>query len=573
VRYHVFACDYDGTLASHGRVDAPTLDALDRVRASGRKLILVTGRQLPDLMEVFPRLDLFDRVVAENGAVLYWPSDRTERTLAEPPPPAFVTALEQRNVAPLGVGRVIVATWQPQETAVLETIRELGLELQVIFNKGAVMVLPSGVNKASGMDAALAELRISRHNTVGIGDAENDHAFLARCECAVAVANALAPVKERADLITAGERGTGVIELIDRMLESDLADLEPRLERHLIPLGKDGQDEEVRLPPYGVNVLLAGTSGSGKSTFATGILERLAERHYQFCIIDPEGDYEGFQGAVVLGDGSRAPLVKEAIALLERPDRNAVVNLLALGLDERQAFFDELFAALLELRARSGKPHWIVIDETHHLLPAKWSRTPRTPAKQPHGLMLITVHPDQVAKDALSWVDLAVAIGKSPAETLATFAAALGESAPPVGAEPLATGEAVAWWRRPERVPVRFRSIPPHSERRRHLRKYAEGELGDSSFYFRGPEGKLNLRAQNLQLFLQMADGVDDDTWTWHLRNGDYSRWFREKIKDDALAEEAERIEQAPELSARESRAQMRRRVEERYTGAADHSS
>jgi hydroxymethylpyrimidine pyrophosphatase-like HAD family hydrolase len=569
VRYHVLACDYDGTLAADGQIGDSTLAALDRLRASGRKLILVTGRQLPDLREVFPGLDLFDRVVAENGALLYCPSDRTERVLAEPPPPEFAAALRRRNVAPLATGRVIVATWEPQERAVLETIRELGLELQVIFNKGAVMVLPSGVNKASGMDAALAELRISRHNTVGVGDAENDHAFLARCELAVAVANALAPLKERADLVTAGSRGDGVAELIDRMLESDLADLEPRLQRHQIPLGKAGDGEELRLPPYGVNVLLAGTSGSGKSTFATGILERLAEREYQFCIIDPEGDYEDFMGAVVLGDGTRAPLVKEAIDLLERPDRNAVVNLLAVRHDDRQAFFDELFAALLELRSRSGKPHWIVIDETHHLLPAKWSRTPRTPAKTPRGLLLITVHPEQVAREVLSWVDLAVAIGESPAETLGAFAAALGEATPPVGTAPLATGEAVAWWRHPERAPVRFRSIPPRAERRRHLRKYAEGELGDSSFYFRGPEGKLNLRAQNLQIFLQMADGVDDETWTWHLRNEDYSRWFREKIKDEQLADEVERIERAPELSARESRARIREGVERRYTGAA----
>jgi hydroxymethylpyrimidine pyrophosphatase-like HAD family hydrolase len=570
VRYHALACDYDGTLASHGQVDAPTLAALDRLRASGRKLILVTGRQLPDLMEVCPRLDLFDRVVAENGAVLYRPSDRTERTLAEPPPPAFVTALQERKVAPLGVGRVIVATWEPEETAVLDTIRQLGLELHVIFNKGAVMVLPSGVNKATGLDAALAELCLSRHNTVGVGDAENDHAFLARCECAVAVANALAPLKERADLVTAGEGGAGVVELVDRMLESDLADLEPRLERHQVPLGTAGKDEELRLPPYGVNVLLAGTSGSGKSTFATGILERLAEREYQFCIIDPEGDYEGFEGAVTLGDGKQAPRVKEAIDLLGDPARNAVVNLLAVGLDDRQAFFDELFAALLELRSRSGKPHWIVLDETHHLLPASWSRAPRTPARQPYGLLMITVHPDQVAKPVLSWVDLAVAIGESPAETLGAFAAALGEATPPVGTEPLATGEAVAWWPRSERAPVRFRTLPPRAERRRHLRKYAEGALGeDKSFYFRGPEGKLNLRAQNLQLFLQLADGVDDETWTWHLRRGDYSRWFREKIKDGALADEAEGIEQAPELSARVSRAQMRDRVERRYTGGA----
>ena len=225
MRYQVLACDYDGTLATDGRVDVRTIAAIERLRVSGRKLVLVTGRQLADLMEVFPRLDLFDRVVAENGAVLYSPSERSERALAEPPPPAFVTALRRRKVAPLGVGRVIVATGRPLETVVLDTIRELGLQLEVILNKDAVMVLPSGVNKASGLDAALAELGISRRNTVGIGDAENDQAFLAHCECAVAVANALPPLRERADLVTAGEHGAGVVELIDRMLESDLADL------------------------------------------------------------------------------------------------------------------------------------------------------------------------------------------------------------------------------------------------------------------------------------------------------------------------------------------------------------
>ena len=543
--------------------------ALERLRATRRKLILVTGRRLPDLMGVFPRLELFDRVVVENGAVLYRPSDRSERILAEPPPDAFVAALGRRQVSPLSVGRVIVATWAPQETAVLETIRELGLELQVIFNKGAVMVLPSGVNKATGMDAALAELGLSCHNVVGVGDAENDHAFLARCECSVAVANALSALKERADLVTAGERGEGVTELIGRLLESDLADLEPRLARHEILLGTAGP-EEVRLPPHGVNVLLAGTSGSGKSTLATSFLERLGEREYQFCIIDPEGDYEGFEGAVVLGDASRAPLVKEAIELLARPDRSCAVNLLAIGMADRPAFFDDLFAALLELRSGTGRPHWIVIDETHHLLPASWTPTPRTPAERPTGLMLITVHPDQVARVVLSSVDLIVAIGDSPARTLGTFAETLGEPTPLVAAEPLSAGEAIAWWRRPARDPLRFRSLPPRAERRRHLRKYAEGSLGeDKSFYFRGPRGKLNLRAQNLQLFLQLADGVDDETWSWHLRRGDYSRWFREAIKDDALAAEVQRIEEAPKVSARESRARLRERVEERYTGPA----
>ncbi|MBC8025151.1 MAG: HAD-IIB family hydrolase, partial [Steroidobacteraceae bacterium] len=188
MRYLALCTDYDGTIAHHGKVDAPTIAALEELRASGRKLILVTGREIDDLQTVCDRLDLFDRVVAENGALIYRPATKEERVLGEAPSAAFVAALRKRGVERISVGRSIVATWTPHENAVLDAIRELGLELQVIFNKGAVMILPAGVNKASGLKAALEELKISIHNTVGVGDAENDHALLASCECSAAVA-------------------------------------------------------------------------------------------------------------------------------------------------------------------------------------------------------------------------------------------------------------------------------------------------------------------------------------------------------------------------------------------------
>jgi HAD superfamily hydrolase (TIGR01484 family) len=328
MRYLALACDYDGTLASDGRVDEPTVAALERVRASGRRLILVTGRELDELRDVFPRLELFDRVVAENGALLYRPASREEKLLAEPPPEAFVKALVDRGVRPLSVGRVIVATWTPHETTVLEVIRDLGLEQQVIFNKGAVMVLPSGVNKATGLTAALSELGLSAHNTVGVGDAENDHAFLSLCECAVAVANALPALKDDADLVTDGARGAGVTEMIGALVADDLREIAPRLSRHDIPLGTRDDGEALRVHPYGTSLLLAGASGSGKSTWATGLLERIAERGYQFCIVDPEGDYEGIAGATVLGDSQQSPSVAEIVDLLEQPEQSAVVNLL-----------------------------------------------------------------------------------------------------------------------------------------------------------------------------------------------------------------------------------------------------
>ncbi|MGH2498241.1 MAG: HAD family hydrolase [Ktedonobacteraceae bacterium] len=226
MHYLVLACDYDGTLAKDGVVSPQTIAALERVLASGRKLMLVTGRLLEDLKQAFPRLDLFASVVAENGALLYHPADSSEQALGEAPPGQFLQALRERSVTPLSIGRVIVATLRPHETTVIEVIKQLGLERQVIFNKGAVMILPTEINKGTGLATALSELNISARNIVGIGDAENDLSFLSFCECAVAVANALPIVKERANYTTRADHGDGVVELIEQLLADDLRTLD-----------------------------------------------------------------------------------------------------------------------------------------------------------------------------------------------------------------------------------------------------------------------------------------------------------------------------------------------------------
>src|SRR5215510_11519373 len=567
MRYHALACDYDGTLAHNGRVNDETVAALERLRASGRRLIMVTGRELDDLRQNFSQLDLFDRGVAENGALLYSPKERKERLLAEPPREDFVRLLKERGVNPVSVGRSIVSTWEPHETTVLKAIHDLGLEMQVIFNKGAVMVLPSGVNKATGLKAALDELGLSPHNTVGVGDAENDHAFFNLCECSVAVANALPSVKEKADWVTQGDHGAGVIELCEALRRSDLREIEPRLQRHSILLGVRESGAEVRLQPYGVNILIAGPSGVGKSTLAGGFLERLAEKGYQFCIIDPEGDYSRFEGAVVLGDHVRAPNVDEVFELLNQPSQNVVVNLLGIALDHRPPFIAGLLPRLQELRATRGRPHWTVVDEAHHLLHSSWDPAELTVPQSMRGTLMITVHPESVSPAALSVVDLVIAVGEAPERTLANFSQAIAQPPPALKPVELQTGEAVAWFRRTTEPPFRFRSEPPKGERQRHHRKYAEGELGpDLSFYFRGPEGKLNLRAQNLYIFMQLADGVDDETWLYHLRNSDFSNWFRSIIKDSELADDAAQIEQDQSLSARESRESLRMAIERRYS-------
>ena len=212
------ACDYDGTLASEGQVNEATLAALRRFRDTGRRLILVTGRQLEDLLQVFPHIDLFERAILENGALLYRPASGAEKLLGAPPSDEFIQTLKARGVNPLSIGRVITATWEPHARIVNQTIRELGLPLEVILNKRAVMVLPPGVNKASGLRIALDELGLPPEQVVGVGDAENDLDLLNLCGYGVAVANALPMLKDCADFVTAGERGAGVCELIDKLM-------------------------------------------------------------------------------------------------------------------------------------------------------------------------------------------------------------------------------------------------------------------------------------------------------------------------------------------------------------------
>lgn len=222
MRYLALATDYDGTLAHRGEVDEATFTALARLRESGRKLVLVTGRELDELTTVCPRLDLFDRVVAENGALLYRPAWLESKVLAARPPESFVEALRARGVTPISVGRVVVAAWRPHETTIAEVIGESGLDLRIVLNKRAVMVLPAGVTKASGLVSALEEIGVSPSDVVAVGDAENDLEFMALCGCSAAVANALDVVKRQADIVTQGDHGPGVAEVVALLLDTDL---------------------------------------------------------------------------------------------------------------------------------------------------------------------------------------------------------------------------------------------------------------------------------------------------------------------------------------------------------------
>jgi len=561
LRYVALATDFDETLAEHGAVRPETVAALERLKASGRRLVLVTGRDLGDLRTVFPALGVFDAVVAENGGVLYVSATREERMLAEPASAALVERLEARKVEPIHVGRVIVATRDPHQHVVLDEINRLGLELQVIFNKGAVMVLPAGVHKGTGLAAAVAALGLSLRNTVAIGDAENDHALLAGAECGVAVANALPSLKERADHVTAGRAGAGVIELAGRLLADDLASVP--LPRRDVELGRDDAGESVTLEPYGPSILFAGLSGSGKSTAAMAVLERLIFAGYQCLILDPEGDYERFPDALVLGDAERPPTVSEIATALAKPDRSVAVNLVGMSHADRPEVFLSLLPRLGELRAATGRPHWIFLEEAHHLVPVDLAGAPQVLPAELGSLAAVTVIPHELAPALLGSFDTVVAVGKLGAQTLEDYATAVGRGPVPPGApDELPRGEVMMW--RTGRDLRRFTMAPTRTKHRRHLRKYAQGALARARhFVFRGPHATMSLRAQNLSVFAQLAEGVDEKTWRYHLEAGDYARWFRDVIGDEELVLAAE---EAVKLPPAESRARVLGAIASRYT-------
>jgi hydroxymethylpyrimidine pyrophosphatase-like HAD family hydrolase len=446
MRYTAIALDYDGTIAKDGVVAPHVLAGLAALKASGRKLLLVTGRELEELLGIFPGITIFDRVVAENGALMYRPGTRERVELGEPPPQSLITALQGTGI-PLAVGHTILATVRPHEAVVLECIAHLGLEQQVIFNKGAVMVLPPGCNKASGLKAALAELGLSPRNVVAGGDGENDHAMLELSEYSVATANGIATLKDAADYVTTATHGDGILEVIQGLLDSDLASMPPRRRRHALCLGRDGQGEDVIVPSRRTSLVIAGEAGD-TTAFALTLLERLCAGGYQFCALDTRGDYLDFHTAIVFGTPANPPSPEELLSALEKPDVQTIACLAAVPPRDRPTFVRQLLEPLRQLRRNTGRPHWIVMDEAHDLLPASGTATAEDGAEN---TVYVTTDAATLAPAVLASVDGIAACGDRAGATLEALARAVSWPAPALPPRAPREDEALVWFRKSER--------------------------------------------------------------------------------------------------------------------------
>jgi len=554
MRFTVLACDYDGTIAREGRVDDETAWDLGRVRTSGRRLVLVTGRDLPTLRAVCPQLDLFDRVVAENGALLYRPEDGSERPLADPPPEALVERLRRGGV-PVDVGQAVVFTWKPNEIAALEAITELGLGHQVILNRQAVMVVPPGVTKGTALEAALDELRISPHNTVAVGDAENDHDLLVVAECGVAVGDAVPALADRADYVTEGPGPEGTRELIAAVFDDDLASWGVRARPVVIGHADDGGD--VGWSPAGSSMLIAGGSGSGKSTLVSALVEQLTDARYQTVVVDPEGDFEDLPDAITVGGPQSVPSVDEVTNLVEEGTVATVVSLLGVPMEDRPRVIREVLTRVAEVEERLGRPHAVVLDESHHAFPAD---APVDAGVRPPGLVLVSNTPGRLQREVLDGVETVVAVGDDAKAMLEQVAEAIDADTPRGGG----VGEAVAW-RIGEGHLTSLTPVAARHRRRRHAAKMLSGDVGEGErLVISGPEGKLSLEVRNLSEMVRIAEGVDDATWSHHLRHGDWSRWVRDVIGDADLADAIDTIA-AKDLDPVAARRALREEVATAY--------
>jgi hydroxymethylpyrimidine pyrophosphatase-like HAD family hydrolase len=363
------ALDYDGTITCNDALDSSVREAIATARAAGIAVLLVTGRILDELLRVAGDLHFVDGVIAENGAILHFPNSGHTSMLAPPIPTSFLEELLRRGI-PHRAGQCLVDADANEAQRLLDVIRTLELPLVLAFNGGRVMTFAQGVSKATGLRTALDTLRLSSHNMVAIGDAENDHELLRLAEVGAAVQWGSTALRSIADTVIAGSGPPAVAEYIRALASSGRVPIPLRARRRL-HLGYTEDGREFSLAVRGRNVLVAGDAKSGKSWVAGLLCEQLILHGYCVCVIDPEGDYrslEALPGVTALGGEDPPPTPRELQHAIRYPDRSVVIDLSHRPQDEKIEYIRAALPAINEIRHRTGLPHRIVVDEAHYFL-------------------------------------------------------------------------------------------------------------------------------------------------------------------------------------------------------------
>jgi hydroxymethylpyrimidine pyrophosphatase-like HAD family hydrolase len=551
--FKALACGYDGTLASEDRLGPDALAALRKAREAGVWLILVTGRTFFELTRVCEHLDLFDGVVAENGGVLYFPAAATIKALAPPPPPQFLAELDRRGVA-YQLGHVVVGTARGDEAVVRAALAEVGASLALVYNRTALMVLPAGVGKGSGTEQALRAFGLSSHDVLALGDAENDLDLFDACGWAGCPASPVPELLRRADWSFPGEDGAAIARAIVGPILNGLLPLD-RSARQRIDLGWAARTNQiVSIPSRGVNVLVHGDPSSGKSWFAGVLVERLRERRYAVCVIDPEGEYGALARlpGVSLVEAHDAAAVDAAFRRFEAdPAACVVIDLVAFArLPKKVEMIERCLLAARDTRRRLGLPHWIVVDEAHYSLHRE-GVAERALAIEDKGFCLVTYKPSWLRPSATNAVDvliLARATGAHELAFLGSFLTASGgcsEGVIPALAD-LAPGEFLLMKKETGSTWLASTFTAPHraTSHVRHLKKYSGAAVRpEHAFLFRSPNGHLEATADSLDGFRRIVTTASDAALGHHAGRGDFSRWIRDVFSDRELAAQLRKAE------------------------------
>ncbi|HEY7262054.1 MAG TPA: HAD hydrolase family protein [Trebonia sp.] len=517
--FKVVAVDLDGTLTENDRLAGIGMTAVKASRAD-LKVILVTGRIFDDLDAAFPGLwSEFDAVVAENGAVLHARSGT--RLLASPVDPAVQPALAGRGIA-ARAGRVLLAIAADDAAAAIEVIAELGLDHQVVHNRGAAMILPAGVTKGTGLLAALDELGLSPHNTIAAGDAENDLALLHAAEVGAAVANAVPSLAAHADLRLGSPDGAGVAELLAGPLLAGQQRLCPR--RRWLQIGTYDDGGPVLVPGSQGSVLISGDTGMGKSYLAGLLAERWIDAGYAVLIIDPEGDHVGLAqrpGVHLVDAAAHLPSPTDLLAIARPGRASLVLDLSGLPEEVKTRYLRRLPAAVAAERAEHGIPHWVITDEAHLTVP--YEHDPSGPGSAEPGTCIVTWRADLLPAAFRDTVDLTLETTTTPPTDTSTLVP---------HATTLVNGQ------QPRRFTVAAR-ISPHV---RHQHKYMAAPLPpERRFYFHAL-GEAGIAA-TLEEFSRHLRHCDPVVLAYHLSRGDFSRWVTGTLADQTLGRQVAAIE------------------------------
>lgn len=569
MRFSVLALDYDGTIARDGILDKHVKDAIAEVRARGIAVIVVTGRILSDLQRVAGDLHFADAVVAENGAVLAFPNGHSW-LIGRPPEPLFVDELCRRGIA-FTAGQCLLETDAALAPRILAIIRELELPFVLLFNRSRLMVLPQGISKATGLRRALAALRLSAHNAIGVGDAENDHDLLAACEIGVAVSWGSPALQRTADEVIHGEGPSDLVPYIRQA--SNITRLPPDwIGRDKIIMGKTNGGAPLGFTERGRNVLITGDPRSGKS-WATGVFcEQLMIHDYCTCVIDPEGDYEQLEAlprVVAWGGDSPLPSLPDLARLLRHPDMSVVINLSRAPYEEKVNYLMTLLPMLASLRRKTGLPHRIVIDEAHYFLHE--SNVKELLDLSLGAYTLVTYRASDLNPDVRKAMEI-VCVTRTASPEEAQAIAAMFDSGPADLSSILPSlkdGEAVLLPspQEGENKMLRISLLPRLTAHVRHRSKYFEVPIPAGREFVFSVDGRpLGPRCRTFKEFIAALGDIPGGALDGHARRGDFSRWIADVFHDHPLASDLRKLEQRYRLGYVESLStELARAIRERY--------